>query len=93
MKLYGSQTSPYVRRIRLLLADTAYDFIKLDIFSAADRDTLAALNPNQKIITIEGGFAGIGRNKKLKEDFNRDYWMGAEESVKYGIVDGILDSI
>ncbi|MBK6344576.1 MAG: hypothetical protein IPN08_11910 [Bacteroidales bacterium] len=29
---------------------------------------------DQKIITIEGGFAGIGRNKKLKEDFNRDYF-------------------
>lgn len=28
----------------------------------------------QKIITMEGGFAGIGRNKKLKEDFNRDYF-------------------
>lgn len=28
----------------------------------------------QKIITIEGGFVGIGRNKKLKEDFNRDYF-------------------
>jgi len=29
---------------------------------------------DQKIITVEGGFAGIGRNKKLKEDFNRDYF-------------------
>ncbi|KAF0199357.1 MAG: hypothetical protein FD166_480 [Bacteroidetes bacterium] len=29
---------------------------------------------DQKIITMEGGFAGIGRNKKLKEDFNRDYF-------------------
>lgn len=28
----------------------------------------------QKIITLEGGFAGIGRNKKLQEDFNRDYF-------------------
>ena len=28
---------------------------------------------DQKIITVEGGFAGIGRNKKLKEDFNQDY--------------------
>lgn len=28
----------------------------------------------QKIITMEGGFAGIGRNKKLKEDFNHDYF-------------------
>ena len=29
---------------------------------------------DQKIITVEGGFAGIGRNKKLKEDFNQDYF-------------------
>ncbi len=28
--------------------------------------------------------------EKVMKDFDRDYWMGAEESVKYGIVDGIL---
>ena len=28
---------------------------------------------------------------KVMKDFDRDYWMGAEESVKYGIVDGILE--
>jgi len=27
---------------------------------------------------------------KIMEDFDRDYWMDAEESKKYGIVDGIL---
>ncbi len=27
---------------------------------------------------------------KVMKDFNRDYWMSAEESVKYGIVDSIL---
>ncbi len=27
---------------------------------------------------------------KIMKDFNRDYWMGAEESIEYGIVDGIL---
>ena len=25
------------------------------------------------------------------EDFNRDYWMSAEESIEYGIVDKIQD--
>ncbi len=25
------------------------------------------------------------------KDFNRDHWMGADESVKYGIVDGVLE--
>jgi ATP-dependent Clp protease protease subunit len=29
--------------------------------------------------------------EKVMKDFNRDYWMGAEESVKYGIADGILE--
>ena len=26
---------------------------------------------------------------KVMKDFNRDHWMGADESVEYGIVDGI----
>lgn len=28
---------------------------------------------------------------KVMEDFDRDYWMDAKESKKYGIVDGIFD--
>ena len=28
--------------------------------------------------------------EKVMKDFNRDHWMDAEESVKYGIVDKIL---
>ncbi|MFD1614592.1 ClpP family protease [Gelatiniphilus marinus] len=27
---------------------------------------------------------------KIMKDFNRDYWMGAEESVAYGIVDAVI---
>jgi ATP-dependent Clp protease protease subunit len=30
---------------------------------------------------------------KVKEDFDRDYWMDAGESVKYGIVDHITEKI
>lgn len=29
--------------------------------------------------------------EKIMKDFNRDYWMDAQESVDYGIVDAILD--
>lgn len=29
--------------------------------------------------------------EKVMKDFDRDYWMSAEESVAYGIVDGILE--
>ena len=28
--------------------------------------------------------------EKIMKDFNRDHWMGAEESVKYGIVDKVI---
>ena len=28
---------------------------------------------------------------KIMKDFNRDHWMGAEESLVYGIVDGISE--
>lgn len=28
--------------------------------------------------------------EKVMEDFDRDYWMDAKESMKYGIVDGIM---
>ncbi len=48
MKLIGSTTSPYVRRIRLLLADRPYEFDHLDIYGA-DRDELRRQNPALKI--------------------------------------------
>lgn len=53
MKLYGSQTSPYVRRIRLLLATTAHEFINLNIFTGEGRQTLAAINPALRIPMLD----------------------------------------
>jgi ATP-dependent Clp protease, protease subunit len=31
--------------------------------------------------------------ERILKDFNRDYWMSAEESVEYGIVDGIQEKV
>jgi len=53
MKLYGSQTSPYVRRIRLLLANVPHDFVNMNIFAGSDRDLLAAKNPTLRIPMLE----------------------------------------
>jgi ATP-dependent Clp protease, protease subunit len=30
---------------------------------------------------------------QIMKDFDRDYWMDADEAVKYGIVDGILEKL
>lgn len=31
--------------------------------------------------------------EKIMKDFDRDYWMGAKESIEYGIVDHIVDNL
>jgi ATP-dependent Clp protease protease subunit len=31
--------------------------------------------------------------EKVMKDFDRDYWMNGEESVKYGIVDAVINKI
>lgn len=51
MKLIGSVTSPYVRRIRLFLLHQGFDyeFINLDIFSEQDRKFLTNNNPTLKV--------------------------------------------
>ncbi|XQW84451.1 glutathione S-transferase family protein [Thalassotalea piscium] len=49
MKLLGSTTSPYVRRIRLYLYDKEVEFVNLNIFNPQDRALLTAYNPAQKI--------------------------------------------
>lgn len=54
MKLIGSTTSPYVRRIRLLLADNDYEFVNLDIYGEG-RDELRRNNPALKIPMLIDG--------------------------------------
>ena len=31
--------------------------------------------------------------EKVMKDFNRDYWMDVQESIEYGIVDGIIEKL
>lgn len=49
MKLYGSLTSPFVRRLRIWMEGLEYEFIPMDIFSDEGREQLRGLNPTMKI--------------------------------------------
>jgi chromosome segregation ATPase len=40
------------------------------------------------VITKEGGFAGLGRNKKLKEDFNKEYFTRIDITTFKGVALG-----
>ncbi|HSN60553.1 MAG TPA: ATP-dependent Clp protease proteolytic subunit, partial [Ferruginibacter sp.] len=31
--------------------------------------------------------------EKVMKDFDRDYWMNADESIAYGIVDGVMEKL
>lgn len=49
MKLYGSTTSPYVRRLRVWLENVPHEFMHIDIFSEQGRATLKSINPALKV--------------------------------------------
>lgn len=53
MTLYGSKLSPYVRRLRLLMAEFDYEFIIIDVYSPQDRAMLLKHNPTLKIPMLD----------------------------------------
>ncbi|WP_199610127.1 glutathione S-transferase family protein [Flocculibacter collagenilyticus] len=55
MKLYGSTTSPYVRRLRIWLDGSPFEFFNMDIFDEPQRQVLREKNPILKIPFIEDG--------------------------------------
>lgn len=48
-KLYGSRTSPFVRRIQVELKDRKYDFQRVNVFEESDRKTLLKLSPHLRV--------------------------------------------
>ncbi|WP_133471354.1 glutathione S-transferase family protein [Paraglaciecola marina] len=58
LKLYGSTTSPFVRRIRIWLANTQHEFVNLQIFAEQDREALIVKNPTMKIPMLEDEMDG-----------------------------------
>lgn len=62
--------------------------------TSADLEILA----NQIAKTKELGAKILAKNcgkslEQVMKDFDRDYWMNADEAVAYGIVDGVLDKL
>jgi glutathione S-transferase len=55
MQLFGSTTSPYVRRLRIFMQDIPYDFQAVDIFNSRDRAEIQHDNPTLKIPMLKDG--------------------------------------
>ncbi|WP_404418268.1 glutathione S-transferase family protein [Marinospirillum sp.] len=71
MKLYGSLTSPYVRRLRIWLEHTDYEFVALDIFSPEGRKTLEAVSPARKIPLLKLGKDTVYDSRMIFNYLNR----------------------
>ncbi|RDV28970.1 glutathione S-transferase family protein [Alteromonas aestuariivivens] len=96
MKLFGSTTSPYVRRIRIILSQTPHEFINLQIFEGDDRDTLANRNPALKVPCLEDEGQMIFDSRVIyryladKFDFTTLNW---EQENQLTLVDAANDSL
>lgn len=96
MKLYGSTTSPFVRRIRLYLGDKPYEFVNLDIFSEEGRASLTTKNPAQKIPALLDGTTYIYDSRVIYRYLSSKYddkpitW--AEENL-LTLIDAVNDSL
>ena len=52
-KLYGSTTSPYVRRLRIWLANIEHEFVNMQIYEKAGREILITKNPAMEVPALE----------------------------------------
>ena len=62
--------------------------------TSADLEIMAVQIQNAKQLGAKILAENCGQTyEKVMEDFDRDYWMDADESKKYGIVDGVLNKL
>ena len=62
--------------------------------TSADLEIIAAQIAKTKELGAKILAENCGKTlDQVMKDFDRDYWMNAEEALKYGIVDGVLDKI
>lgn len=87
MKLYGSTTSPYVRRLRILLSEFEYEFVDVNVFGE-DREKIKAVNPTLKVPMLEVPIGDVigSEPDKLKEATSNE----ANNAGHFVIVDSTL---
>lgn len=94
--LYGSTTSPYVRRFRILLAKTPYQFEKINLADHADREKLKTLSPLLKIPVLSDDGTKIWDSRQIYRFLQQkgiDSETNWEQENLLTAIDGISDSL
>ena len=99
MKLIGSTTSPFVRRMRLYLTQlniTDFEFVNLDVFSSADRQLLTDNNPAQKVPVLVDGDQSIYDSRVIYRYLSQKYQQAPltwpQENL-LTLIDAVNDSL
>lgn len=96
MELIGSNTSPFVRRIRLLLAGLPYTYTQLDIY-AEGRAALARQTPILKVPVLIDNNQPIYDSRVIARYLQQTHGIGEplswEEENRLTIIDAALESL
>lgn len=95
MQLYGSTTSPYVRRLRIWLANESYEFVKVDIMSKEGHQVLKQNTPVLKVPFLIDGEQKIYDSKVIYRYLNQKLDREAiswDDENKLTMIDGANDS-
>lgn len=97
--LFGSTTSPYVRRLRIIMRDLPCELSKLSIFDQADRVKLKSMSPILRIPFIQihdGANASTLYDSRVIFNYlNRTYWqqeISLEDENTLSVIDSINDA-
>lgn len=93
--LYGSQTSPFVRRIRILLNQTPYNFQEFNIFETDDSIELNKINPINQVPAFKDGENVIWDSRQIFNYLNalhRYQNMDWNDENRLTAIDGAMNS-
>jgi glutathione S-transferase len=93
-QLYGSQTSPFVRRIRILLENIKYEFKEVEIFEK-DSVLLNKINPINQIPVLVDGERVIWDSRQIfnyLNSFHRFQNMDWDDENILTAIDGAMNS-
>lgn len=96
MVLYGSHPSPYVRRVRMLLEGTDYQFATVDVYNDEGRHAYEAVTPIKKMPVLVDGELTIFDSHVICEHLRRKLGMpefSIEQLNLVSAVDSVNDSL
>jgi glutathione S-transferase len=71
--LYGSKTSPFVRRTRMLMEKIPYEFKEMNIFEGPDTETLKKINPINQVPVLTDGDKTIWDSRQIFNYLNQKH--------------------